>query len=214
MNIRNFLFCFLAVLMGGCVLSLHPLYTDKSTVFEEKLLGSWVNSNNKDEIWRFEKTKNAENVYKLTNTLDGKSGEFTAHLLKIDNTLFLDMFPEASLLDKQRTNDYYKIHLLPVHSFIKIEHITPKLGIRIIDQDKIDKMLQKDPNLIKHEIVDSHIVLTAPTRQLEQFIGKYSAGADLFGDVTEMERLPSEPNNTAVKTADPNRPPDGKKAGK
>ena len=210
MNIRNFLFCFLAVLMGGCVLSLHPLYTDKSTVFEEKLLGSWANSSNKDEIWKFATVKDAGKVCKLTNTLDGKSGEFTAHLLKIGDTLFLDMFPETSPLDKLQTNDYYKIHLLPVHTFIKIEHITPKLGIRIMDPDKIDKMLKKDPKLIKHEIIDNQIVLTAPTRQLEQFIAKYSAGEELFGDIIGMERLPSEPNDTSIKAADPNGQTDRK----
>ena len=44
MKIKKPFLCLLAVLLGGCVPSLHPLYTEKEIVFEEKLLGVWTQS--------------------------------------------------------------------------------------------------------------------------------------------------------------------------
>lgn len=45
---KKLLFYSLAAILGGCVpvMSLHPLYTEKDVLFEEKLLGSWVDGPN------------------------------------------------------------------------------------------------------------------------------------------------------------------------
>ena len=47
MKTKKFLFYLLAVFLGGCVLSLHPLYTEKDLIFEEKLLGTWAKNDSK-----------------------------------------------------------------------------------------------------------------------------------------------------------------------
>jgi len=51
MHAKTNLFYCLVVLLGGCVpvVSLHPLFTEDNLVFEEKLLGTWVN----DTTWEF-----------------------------------------------------------------------------------------------------------------------------------------------------------------
>jgi len=48
MKTKKLLFYSLAALLGGCVpvMSLHPLYTEKDVLFEEKLLGRWVDGPN------------------------------------------------------------------------------------------------------------------------------------------------------------------------
>ena len=56
MKVKKFLFYLLAALLGGCVpvMSLHSLYTEENVVFEEKLLGTWVDDPNSPEtIWEF-----------------------------------------------------------------------------------------------------------------------------------------------------------------
>ena len=186
MNTRKFLFYALAILMGGCVPSLHPLYTAKDLVFNEDLISTWADDDNR---WVFQRGLDP-NSYKLTVTDDEGKGEFVAHLVKIDKMLFLDLFPEEPELE--RSNDYYKMHLLGVHTFIKVERIEPTLQMRVMNPDKIGEMLEDDPNLLKHEELEDRIVLTASTKELQKFMKKYANIEEVFGDASELKRAKRE----------------------
>ena len=87
MKTKKLLFYLLAAIMGGCIPSLHPLYTEKDLIFEEKLLGIWGKS---DEYWKFQEATDS-NSYDLTTMIDQDEGKFVAHLVKLDNMLFLDL---------------------------------------------------------------------------------------------------------------------------
>jgi len=202
MKTKKLLFYLLAALLAGCITSLHPLYTDKELTFEEKLLGTWVED---DQRWEFTKA-GEEKAYDLTVVDDSKKGEFTAHLLKIDKMLFLDLFPKDTELEE--ANDFYKFHLLPVHTFMKIEQIEPTLKMQMMDPEKMEEMLKNDPNLIKHEIVEDRLVLTASTEELQQFMKKHANDEGLFGEPSELKRRqgkePNEPNDIEPNSIDPN----------
>ncbi len=74
-----------------------------------------------------------------------------------------------------------------------------------MDPDQIEKMLKKDPNLIKHEILktDDRIVLTASTKQLQEFMIKHANDEGLFDDPRNFKKLKtktsSDPNNISKK---------------
>ena len=203
MRTKKLLFYLLAVLLGSCVPSLHPLYTDKELVFEEKLLGTWVESDS-DQKWEFKKGAE-EKSYDLTVDDNGEKGEFAAHLVKIDKMLFLDLFPKEPELE---ANEFYKLHLLGVHTFMKIGQIEPTLKMRMMDPETMEEILESDPNLIKHEIVENQIVLTASTKELQEFMKKHANTEGLFGEPEELERLkpeePNEPNDIDPNAVDPN----------
>ena len=196
MKARKFLFYVLAGLLGSCVPSLHPLYTDKELVFDEKLLGSWGES---DQVWEFKKGEK-EKSYDLVTDEKGKKGEFTVYLVRIQDSakadkekesarqtlLFLDLYPKEPKLE---ANDFYKYHLLPVHTFLKIEQPGTSLKIRAMNPEKLQEMLKDKPDLIKHEVVEDRIVLTASTKQLQKFMLEHANDEGLFGDPTEMERI-------------------------
>ncbi|MHC4462460.1 MAG: hypothetical protein ACYS6W_06185 [Planctomycetota bacterium] len=170
-------FYLLAIMLGGCVLSsLHPLYTDKELIYEEKLIGKWSDGNN---IWEFRAGE--PNTYQM-RVLDeeGKEGRFAAHLVKLENMLFLDIFPDGETLGEPQA--FYSFHLLPTHTFMKVEQIEPKLQLRMMDYDKVSKILKENPNLLKHEDVEDRIVLTASTEQLQKFIIKYANEGGVFAD--------------------------------
>jgi len=200
MKTRKFLFYLLAGLLGSCVPSLHPLYTDKELVFEEKLLGSWGKES--DQAWKFEKGQE-EKSYDLTTDEKGKKGEFTVFLVKIQDVskadkekeaarpalLFLDLYPKEPKLE---TSDFYKFHLLPVHTFYKIEQIGPTLKMRAMNPDKLKKMLKDKPDLIKHEVRDDMVILTASTEQLQKFMLEHVNDEGLFAEPSEMERVEPE----------------------
>jgi hypothetical protein len=177
-------FYLLAVMLGGCVLSsLHPLYTNKELIFEEKLIGKW---SAEDSIWEFRAGE--PNTYQM-RVLDeeGKEGRFVAHLVKLEDMMFLDIFPDGETLGEPQA--FYSFHLLPTHTFMKVEQIEPKLQLRVMDYDKVSEMLKENPHLLKHEVVEDRIVLTASTEKLQKFVVEYANEGGVFADeTTELTR--------------------------
>ncbi|MHC4719020.1 MAG: hypothetical protein ACYSYT_00915 [Planctomycetota bacterium] len=199
MKAKKLLFYAIAGVLCGCVPSLHCLFTDKELVFEEKLLGIWAEDNS-EETWEFKRySDEADKTYKLIYTdSDGQAGEFAAKLGKLDKMMYLDLYPEAPDIN---ANDFYIHHLLGVHTFMKIEQIEPTLQMRLMSPDKMKEMLEANPNLIKHEILeerDSQVLLTASTKELQRFIIEYAKDEGLFDEPSDMKRLevkePKEPN--------------------
>ena len=182
MRTKKLLFYLLAALLGGCVPSLHPLYTSQDITYDEKLVGTWVGN---DQKLVFEKLETRK-FYDLTSAFEDKQGKFAAHLVKVDQMLFLDLFPKNPKLDD--ATDYYKSHLVRAHTFIKVEQIEPTLKLQAIDTEKLKTRLQNDPNLIKHEIVRGALVLTASTKELQEFMKKYANDPTLVSDPLEYKR--------------------------
>ena len=94
MKTKKVLFYLLAGILTGCVSSLHPLFTQKEAVFDEKLTGLWGNDSNNKETFEFTRASNDPNnkEYKMVYTdTDGKKGEFKATLGKLGSSMFLDL---------------------------------------------------------------------------------------------------------------------------
>ena len=170
MKTKKSIFYCLALLMAGCLPSLHPLYNDKTLIFKEELIGKWMQDDG--GFWQFKRAGDKE--YELRIREDEEElGRFSAHLIEIKGLMFLDLFPDDEPLED--LDDFYIIHILPVHTFIKVDRINPNLRLRMIDYEKVGKMIEDDPNLIKHEVVDDdRIVLTASTEELQNFVVEHA----------------------------------------
>ena len=197
MKTKKMLFYTLAFLMGGCVQSLHPLFTEKDLIFDEKLVGVWAEESNTKRTWEFKKT--GKKTYELIHTdSDGEKGQFKAGLGRLDSTMFLDLYPEEP---DPRGSDFYKIHLLGVHTFMKIDQIEPTLQMRVMNPKYFSELLDRDPNLIKHEVLkeqDKQIVLTASTKELQKFMLKYGKDPNVFPDPFALTRI-TDPNSKEEK---------------
>ncbi|MBN2137307.1 MAG: hypothetical protein JW720_05850 [Sedimentisphaerales bacterium] len=199
MRAKTFLFYLPAVLLGGCLplVSLHPLYTEKNIVFKEELLGVWADPNSPEGAWEFKRDTESENAYKLALTLDtgdGLKGLFDAHLLKLKDQLYLDIYPAEEGFEqtmkgiekaaKDPNNAVWALNLfftVPVHTFLKIDSIEPQLAIRLTDDERMKKLLAENPDAVEHFVLDeSRFLLTAPTKKLQAFVLKYSDGDKLF----------------------------------
>ncbi|MGA1979610.1 MAG: hypothetical protein ABSG99_03470 [Sedimentisphaerales bacterium] len=215
MKSKKLLFYLLAGILGGClpVMSLHPLYTKekKEVVFENKLLGTWVDDSN--SIWDFKRADANENAYKLTFTdKEGKKGSFVAHLVKLENRLFLDVYPGEPPWDEKDPNKVEWLHntffFIPVHTFIKINGIEPQLKLQLTDDEEFNKLLKEDPNVIEHISIEGKLVLTVSTKELQAFVLKYADDSRVFTKEGALNRKktearqqpaeqePNEPNNT------------------
>jgi len=213
MSAKKLLFYLLAVLLGGClpVASLHPLFNEKDIVFDEKLLGTWVDDSNSPETtWEFSRIAEPKNAYKLIYSHQKKEdakekakGLFVVHLVKLKDKLFLDVCPAP--WEQQDPNKiewvYNYFFLIPAHTFIKVNSVEPQLKIQATDDEKMKELLKTDPNAIKYEFLDDRPILTGSTEELQAFVLKYADDKRMFGDERVLIR---------VKTAEPNAPPPSK----
>ena len=197
MSTKKILFYLLAVVLGGCipVASVHCLYTKETAVFEEKLLGTWVQEPNKPKtIWEFTRDdKEPNNVYKLIFTdEEGKKGLFVVVMVKLQDKLFLDAYPSEVPWEMEDPNQmkwpYDSFFLIPAHTFIKVDAIEPQLKLRVTMDDKMDELLKENPNAIEHILIDDRIVLTAKTKVLQEFVLKYADDERLFTDEVALDR--------------------------
>jgi hypothetical protein len=172
MNKRTF--CFLALLLTGCLPSLHPLYNDETLIFRQELIGKWSKiewMEDHSAFWQFRQAGEKEYELRIHDDEAVEHGRFSAHLIEIEGLMFLDIFPDSKPLED--LDDFYQIHILPVHTFMKVDQINPNLQLRMIDYEKMEEILENDPNSLKHEIVDDRIVLTARTEELQNFVIKH-----------------------------------------
>jgi hypothetical protein len=166
MAAKKFLSWMIPVLvLAGCVPSLHELYTDDTVVFDPKLVGCWEAT---DSQWCFTRHED-QNAYDLIIVeKEEQKSYLLAHLVELDGLRYLDLFPQEKV--ELNTGDWYKFHLLPVHTFMKIEPADPNLALSLMKPDTVQELLKEDPKLIRHELVDNRVVLTASPRELQAFL--------------------------------------------
>jgi len=179
--------------LAACIPSVNPFYTSKDIVFEQKLVGCWQDKEAKDnpQTWTFE--AGPEKSYKLTVVEDGgdKSGEFSAHLFSLKQTLSLDIVPTDC---KYATNiaGITEASMFPGHLLFKVAAIQPELKLAVTDYEWLEKFLEKNPNALAHHLEDKRILLTASTSELQQFILAHVGEGELFKDPGVMERKPAK----------------------
>jgi hypothetical protein len=196
MKTKKFLFYMLAAILGGCVpvISLHPLYTEKDIVVDKQLFGTWVDDANSPETtWEFKSIDEPKNAYKLIFTdEEGMKGSFVAHLVKLQNRLFLDIFPSELPWEPEDPNKidwpYNTLFLIPAHTFVKIDSIEPQLKLRLMLESKIEELLKENPSAVKQTSVGDRLVLTGSTKELQAFVLKYADDERVFTDQVILSR--------------------------
>jgi len=196
MKTKKFLFYLLAVILGGCVpvISLHPLYTEKDVVVDKKLYGTWVDdSNDSKTTWEFKSIDEPKNAYKLIfSDEDGMKGSFVAHLVKLQNRLFLDIFPSELPWEPEDPNKidwpYNSLFLIPAHTFVKIDSIEPQLKLRLTLESKMEELLKENPSAVEHTSVGERLVITGSTKELQAFVLKYADNEKVFTDQVTLSR--------------------------
>ena len=171
----------LAVLMAGCVPSLHPLFTEKDLVYDPALVGTWAEKESED-TWTF--LKSGDKAYDLIYSQKGVPAQFEAHQVQLGEFLFLDTYPQEPGIK----NDLYMIHLIPAHTFSRIWIEGNVLRLAMLDIDWLKEMIAEKKVDIAHERVDGGIVLTASTKELQEFFLKYADDDKAFPDPKELHR--------------------------
>jgi hypothetical protein len=175
------------LLVAGCVRSIHPLYTEKDLIYEPGLVGTWITKEDgkkKKDSWTF--SKKNEKVYTLVVGEGDTAGSFTAHLMKVKGEMFLDLVPDPP---KWKENEFYRYHVLPVHTFVHVEKIGPTLDMRFPNPDWLGKYLEKNPDALKHEIEDKQLIVTASPEAMQAFWLEQLHDKKAFSDAEKMEKV-------------------------
>ncbi len=170
------------LLIAGCVRSLHPLYTEKDLVFDEKLLGTWLKDGEGTDTWVFQKA--GENSYYLIETEKGAPARFEAHLVKLGSYYFLDLIPS----EMDTKNDFYKLHFVPVHTFSRIWLEKDSFRFGMFDNDWLRDMIEQKKITIGHERDEKALLLTAPTADLQKLVLQYADDPKAFPRGEKMLR--------------------------
>ena len=164
----------LTMLIAGCIVtSVHPLYFEENVVYDPALLGTW-SEKGENESWLFKKAEG--NMYQLFIFDEESSGEFEARLVRLENYLFLDIFPE----EPKSVNIWYNLHTVPMHSFLKVSIEKDVLHLAPLDKEWFDEMMKQKKITINHEKRDDLSILTASTKELQKFVLKYVDKEDVF----------------------------------
>jgi len=170
----------------GCVPSWNPLFTDKDLIFDPKLIGTW--KGDREGVWKFE--KDGDKHYKLSYSDEQGKATFIAFLLKIEGRQFLNLFLEDGYDKDLQMNGLAWLTLVPVHLFLRVDEIGTSVKMAMVDSRWLHRYLKENPRAIAHLSHPNRDLLTAETKELQEFVLKHAEGKGLFGDSFILERKP------------------------
>jgi len=197
---RVILYC-LAGLVAGCgpILSLNPLFTKDSLVFDEGLLGTWIGDSNdmkisleftrveEDSLGDVPKELQGESkrAYRLNLYEEGKrKGVLLACLVKLGDRRFLDIFPDqypsGESDEDQMKLGFNASFFLRSHMLARVDAIGEKLDMHVMDDEGFTKLVEAEPKAVAYATTEDGPVLTASPKELQTFVTKYAADERLF----------------------------------
>jgi hypothetical protein len=191
----------LAVLLGACVPSLHPFFTERDLISDETLPGRWQHG---DNAWEF----SAGEGQALRVTLSEgpparrKMASFVGHLFQLGGHPFLDLVPDKLELAAGQS-ELVKAALIPGHLLIRVRTVGAKRQLLWCDPSWVDRYLASNPRALAHRRSGKTLALTAPTPELQAFVLAHLGDGQLFGRQSDWHHSTFE---RAAATAPADRP--------
>jgi hypothetical protein len=160
----------LPILLTSCIIapSIQPFYTSENVVFDEDLLGKWVDAE-EGSYFIFREYKGDDGPAYTVEFIDeeGKSGLFRAYLFKLKDQHYLDFSPEY----REEDSWFYAVHLIPAHSVMQCHLDGDKLALVLFNHEWIIENLPSGQvEGLRYEETDDLIILTSATPELQKFV--------------------------------------------
>jgi hypothetical protein len=189
---------------SGCVRTIQPVLKDEQVVTDNRFLGSWVGENGKasGEVSATDDHKG----YKLLYTDEqGKQANLLLRLGKIGDMLIAESTIEDPAPD---ASDVYKVHLLPLHSFMVVKEGTAsRLVLKLMDPEWLAKFIDAHPTelaIVRPSKED--LIISASTDDFQNFLIHHASDDGAFGNDAVFVR-PGDP--TTRSSADTATAPTG-----
>jgi hypothetical protein len=180
----------LSILAGGCVVqTIQPLFAEREYTEYPPLVGDWKQEDDGKEIGAWTFSKDGQR-YQLTHT-DEKKRQATFNVVagKIGTNVFLDAFPENPLPGGE-LNEFMAVHLIGAHTFVKIIKNQDSLSLIGMNYDWLEKYLEANPKAISHVLQDKRVIVTASTKELQEFVARHVNDEKAFGN--EIKLVPKK----------------------
>jgi hypothetical protein len=184
--LKYFVTLLIIIFIAGCVRSLYPLFTEEDLVFKEELIGTWIEKDGKN-TWIFERSGEKEYIlhhyeaeFEVSSGVktQGDTATFLVQLGKLNKYYFLDIFPGKPATKVK--NGLYNFHLIPVHTFSRVWFDKDTLQLSILNNDWLERMIEKNAFKIPHARSNDQLILTASTEELQQLVIKYAENTKAF----------------------------------
>lgn len=167
------------LLFHGCVYSVHPLFGEKDLVMREDLLGRWTAENN--TVWEF--SRNGK-YYEALHIERGDTTYLEGRLGLLGDQYFLNF----NLGDFDKLHGMEMIHLFPTHTFARVTFNGDQVTFNWFASEWLENLIKEKRIRIKHELEGGEVLLTAPTAELQKFVGKYLDEPRAFDESHELKR--------------------------
>lgn len=168
--------------LSGCwIPSVNPLYEDSDLVSDQGLVGTWQAEDSKTAM-TFTRDAGGKCYDIVYEENDGKSN-FSGCVAQLGKARYLDIKPAAA-----KQPDALSAHLLPLHSFWKMELQSDRLILQALNAEWFKEMDTKKRLQLEHFESEEDIVLTASTASLRSFFLRNGGLEGVFGEKTEFHR--------------------------
>ncbi len=139
--------------------SLHPLHPGREEVVEPAFEGTWLCADSSSLLMGVTRTDDGYSLV-LFSKDDKEKFYFEVHLVRLGRTVFADI----------RQTNHEEFFLLKPHIFAKIRVDQDELRFDFLSDDFVKDALGSGRTDLAHEWLDGTLVLTAPTRELQDFV--------------------------------------------
>jgi hypothetical protein len=177
-------------LLVGCAYSIHPLYEKQKNAIEPSFPGIWstVDDQGKEELITIQ--NNTQQAYEAVyvNPETGRPYVYQVHLVRLDDSLFADVFLEGEKRQDGSTGPLPE-GAVAVHLILKVTLESDKLGIAALDQRWLKTQIQTGKISIAHEDVDEDTtVFTASAPDLQKLLLGLASTKAAFGETVVFTR--------------------------
>ena len=182
-------FAFLLIFLSSCLTTLHPIFTEKDLAYDPKLIGTWKTDNQKTDIHRVVITNLAmessielpgnissikQKGYLISYQREHTTERYIAFLARIGNHLYFDYFP-ADKKEDRKIDEFFEVHFVKMHTSYRVDISKDgSFELTQLDEGYVRKLIDEKKIRISHETdADDNKVITASTKELQQYLLKY-----------------------------------------
>lgn len=181
----------LALLAGGCALSVDPVIPDSAAMFDPRLLGTWEDPSGSE---RAVVSRAEGNLYAIEYTSGGRTGRFEARLGRLGERLVLDVRPAPR---EGEVPEPYEGLLLAGHVLLALDITPDGIGIALLEPDSLLEAIRAGQVPLKHGGGEQQLILHGGTEELGAALGPYAARPDAWSEADvwrrSREALPAGP---------------------
>ncbi len=179
---------FLTASACGPLPSINPLWDEGHAVCEPALVGTWI-SEDDDEIITIMQTDRDE--YRMVYVSGEEASQYEVHAVRLEGRLFLDLCPDKALLEERLHGEAY-IPLVTTHFFLRAVLEPDCLELAALDDDAIEKSLDRGEIDIPNARSADGLLLTAQTDQLQDLVVRLADDPDVWSALSRYHRCGEE----------------------